>query len=366
MRHLLTYIILAAASLLLTACHIYDDYMYGPDGEQKVRVSFVLALGSSDAPFTKAETWSPVEPDGNAGYYAPKDIGDSFDNMISNLQVVFYDAQTDRYYSKVKITGYQKIDSQDSNMNLYRFSGDMWVDEDDLDKEFKMMVFTNMDHNIQPWTSMNDLEALVFDTEGLSTKGIPMWGVQSVTLNQMKESDVTVYVLRAMAKVEVKLGEAPLEEGYTLSSMTMNNLNTSGYVLPHGAISGSRIVAATEVLSLDGLRIRSSHADAYTVSGDKARSLVMYVPEYDNLTTPAMAAKISLVLNKGEGVVYKPSATIEFKGYVDGRPSGAAYDIRRNHNYVFEINQIKVGEEGLKFIVDIEDLELGGRYGFEF
>lgn len=76
---MLTYIILAAASLLLTACHIYDDYMYGPDGEQKVRVSFVLALGSSDDPFTKAESWDPDDPtdDGDDVGYDPKAIGDS-------------------------------------------------------------------------------------------------------------------------------------------------------------------------------------------------------------------------------------------------------------------------------------------------
>ena len=55
----------------MTACSVYDDHMYGPEGEQIVRLSFTLALGSSDAPQTKVETWDPNDPlyDGdNIGY----------------------------------------------------------------------------------------------------------------------------------------------------------------------------------------------------------------------------------------------------------------------------------------------------------
>lgn len=367
MRHLLTYIILAAASLLMTACHIYDDYMYGPDGEQKVKVSFVLALGSSDDPFTKAETWSPDTPNGNVGY-DPKNLGGLADNAISDLQVVFYDAETDAYYAKVNITGHEKIpiDNNDAeNTNLYRFSGDMWVEEEDLDDEFKMMVFVNVENQISPVTTLSELE---FTAEG-NDATIPMWGVKTVTLNQMKDDDVTVYVLRAMAKVVVKLGESPKNDGYTIKSLTMNNVNTKGYLLPQGSFGLPGVVESTESLSLTGLRVLSSHADSRAVTADfqaNADSLVMYVPEYDNISDASMAANMNLELYKGEGTEYTPSSTIEFKNYVNGQPSGIAYDIRRNHKYLFEINKIVEEETGLKFIVDIEDLELGGRYGFEY
>lgn len=367
MRHLLTYIILAAASLLMTACHIYDDYMYGPDGEQKVKVSFVLALGSSDDPFTKAETWSPDTPDGNVGY-DPKNLGGLADNEISDLQVVFYDAETDAYYAKVNITGHEKIpmdNNDDENTNLYRFSGDMWVEEEDLGKSFKMMVFVNVENQISPVTTLSELE---FTAEG-NNATIPMWGVKTVTLNQMKDDDVTVYVLRAMAKVVVKLGESPKNDGYTIKSLTMNNVNTKGYVLPPGSFDLPGVVGSTESLSLTGLRVLSSHADSRAVTADfqaNADSLVMYVPEYDNISNAEKAANMSLVLFKGEGTEYTPSSTIEFKNYENGQPSGSAYHIRRNHKYLFEINKIVEEETGLKFIVDIEDLELGGRYGFEY
>lgn len=369
MRHLLTYIILAAASLLMTACHIYDDYMYGPDGEQKVKVSFVLALGSSDDPFTKAETWNPNDPtdDGDDVGYDPKNLGGLADNAISDLQVVFYDAETDAYYAKVNITGYEKIavDQNDAeNTNLYRFSGDMWVEEEDLGKSFKMMVFVNVVNRISPVTTLSELEFTAEDNAP-----IPMWGVKTVTLNQMKDDDVTVYVLRAMAKVVVKLGESPKNDGYTIKSLTMNNVNTKGYVLPPGSFDLPGVVESTESLSLTGLRVLSSHADSRAVTADfqaNADSLVMYVPEYDNISNAEKAANMNLVLFKGEGTEYTPSSTIEFKNYENGQPSGSAYHIRRNHKYLFEINKIVEEETGLKFIVDIEDLELGGRYGFEY
>lgn len=566
----------------MTACHIYDDYMYGPDGEQKVKVSFVLALGSSDDPFTKAETWSP---DG----YADPEAANEYENMINSLQVVFYTLENE-YYGKVNITGYSKIDGTE---NEYLFTGDMWVDEEDLERDFKIMAFTNINEEITRDTDISnltytaiepvtksvpvtkaggteitvdnskvkfgDLEynsnfrielynpwgptasdsplmesdrtnfspsntisitftvgGMVFqenspttfsgyfvyadsdwsvdnsqdtpksfdfkgngtytinhsiegdasgvnllyidikdgisnyiDTEnsnitvtinsivldgdltddggagdsgdgsdtgdtgddgegeggnagdsgdGENTDGsgdgeggdggtdpepdpetpelvsaIPMWGVKTVKLSELRveegqTSDVVIYVLRAMAKVEVKLGEGPLSEGYTLSSMTMHNVNSSGYVLPKDAVN----VQLTEALELDNcLKTTSSRTDTYSVvrgDGEDGSSLTMYVPEYDNLTVEeSLTAKLKLQMKKGESVSYTPSTYIHFDVYGDdGKPTGNPYDIKRNHKYLFVINSIVVDETGLKFIVDIEDLELGGRYGFEY
>ena len=45
-----------------------------------------------------------------------------------------------------------------------------------------------------------------------------------------KLADTVSYpVLRAMAKVVVKLGTSPKNDGYTIKSLTMNNVNTKGY-----------------------------------------------------------------------------------------------------------------------------------------
>ena len=321
----LTYLIIAAASLLLAACGIYDDDMYGPNGEQKVKISFVLALGSSDDPFTKAETWDPEDPtdDGDDQGYDPKVLGNGFDNTIlaNSLQVVFY--KSDIYYGKVDITGFSRK-NDDEQKNEYVFEGNMWVDEDDLDKEFKMMVFANVSQDIQPST---DLMSLTFNAA--SAEYIPMWGVRNVSLNDLKMSgsgdpEVTIYVLRAMAKIEVKLGPAPIEDGYTLSQMTMSNFNTDGYVLPEGADK----VKMTEMISLeDCLKPYDSRVDTHSVSrqdGEDGTSLVMYVPEYDNKTNSLLAAELILRLNQGESIIYEPADAIQFKVYEGGKATGSA------------------------------------------
>ena len=381
MRHLLTYIILAAASLLLTACHIYDDYMYGPDGEQKVRVSFVLALGSSDDPFTMAETWHPDDPtddDNNIGY-DPKAIGDSYDNMIDpgTLQVVFYRTVGD-FVGKVDNLNYRQVGSTDEDWNLYEFTGTLLLDEELADSEitYKMMVFANMPETQRqivgggaPVSSLDDLKFTRFDVDGLvkDTDYIPMWGVKTVELNLSEGSGTkdlgTVYVLRAMAKVEVKLSEALSDGGYTLTSMTMKNLNACGYCLPDGA----KTLTQTEALSLETCFRPDGTATVgnQTVSGDGKSSWVMYVPEYRNVGADAPAVINVGLMHNGVPMELDPeTGLIQFKGYDAGKPTGAAYNIVRNHNYVFEITGIK--EESLVFRVTIDDLELGGRYGFEY
>lgn len=539
MRHLLTYIILAAASLLMTACHIYDDYMYGPDGEQKVKVSFVLALGSSDDPFTKAETWHPDDPtddDNNIGY-DPKILGNEFDNTIlaNTLQVVFYDEDT--FYNKVKITSCTPVGN--GNLNEYLFTGDMWVEEEDLEKEFKMMVFANIDDQINPLTnienmsfrgvrkdrvltvdnskvklfceymeeghnsnpnyyssridlcnvysnepstysnppftlsdlhftksmkirftvsgtqmvegsyegrllysdagdkwsestftftgdgkyevecnideaqyhsdhaaySMEGTKVLVIDIKdthsGLGEsvfytdqtkvtideillqdhqEYIPMWGVKTVRLSDMSADAAekpVIYVLRAMAKVEVDLSDELKEKGYTISGMKLNSVNENGYCLPVGAmeLENTEALAFSSSFNENTVSFLTDFAiskrekepeeadDAY--SSYLKKPLAMYVPERRN-DSDASTVNVTLRRNvDGNISEINPTQPIEFKTYTDGKPTGNAYDIHRNHNYRFVITGVNA--DGIKYyLVNIEDLELGGRYGFEF
>ena len=397
MKRKLTYLILAAASLLMTACHIYDDYMYGPDGEQKVKVSFVLALGSSDDPFTRAETWHPDDPtddDNNIGY-DPKAIGDSYDNMIDpgTLQVVFYENTDEgRFVGSVTIRDYYPVDEEgnrisvdaegymleDKVSNLYHFDGTLMADEGVLvaGTPYKIAVYANMPQSQRQLVTAggslselsDNLKFTRFAYEGVAkdTEFIPMWGVKAASLDLVKDATQdlgTIYVLRSMAKVEVKLSEALSDGGYTLTSMTMKNLNACGYCLPYGATT----LTQTEALSLETCFRPDGTATVgnQTVSGDGKSSWVMYVPEYKNVGADAPAVINVGLMHNGVPMELDPeTGLIQFKGYDAGKPTGAAYNIVRNHNYVFEITGIK--EESLVFRVTIDDLELGGRYGFEY
>lgn len=362
MSYRLTYVIIILASLLFGACSVFDDNMYGPNGEQRIRVSFVLALDSSEnGPLTKAdETWDP-------GTYGVDFIGDGFDNtiLLEGLQIVFY-TPDNRFYTKVDIEEWVNVDKDgnpvtgDHVSNLYQFSGTAWIEEeyvlDDTNK-LKMMVFANYDQMIDIDT---DLSALTFDYD---CGYIPMWGVQTVSVKSLVTEGMAkpvIYVLRAMAKVEVSLSDDLVAQGYTLTQLKMNNLNTKGYLLP-----ASQDKPSTEALTLqESFRPYDMFKLEHNVTGD-ARSLVMYVPEYDNDSKPS-EIYLSLKCNE-DGVIYSvsPKAPIEFKNYTGGKPVGDAYDIYRNHNYHFEITGVNK-EEARVNLVKIEDLELGGRYGFEF
>lgn len=390
----LTYLIFAAASLLMTACSVYDDHMYGPNGEQKVNVSFVLALGPSGSPVTRAETWDPEDPtdDGDDKGYNPKTIGDGYDNMIDpgTLQVVFYeDTDEGAFVGKVTIKDYYPVDSEgnridtdadgympeDNISNLYHFDGTLMADEGVLTvgTDYKMVVYANLPQSqatrVNSGESLGALSDLTFTRFAHNdlvkdTDFIPMWGVRTVSLGmtQGELQDLgTIYVLRAMAKVQVKLSSSLVAAGYTLTGMNINNANGTGYVLPAGA----QVKSATEELDLQSCfnALKTSSYVSPSVSSDGSSSLVMYVPEKQNRNSDA--SEISLEFSYNGNQSLSPETTIKFTQYVGGKPSQNAddvYDIVRNHNYVFEINSIS--SDGLKFIVSVKDLEFGGAFGF--
>ena len=267
---------------------------------------------------------------------------------------------------------------EDKVSNLYHFDGTLMADEGVLeaDTQYKIAVYANMPQSqrqlVTAGGSLSELSdklkftRFAYNDVASDTEFIPMWGVKAASLELVKDATQdlgTIYVLRAMAKVEVKLSDALSAGGYTLTSMTMKNLNACGYCLPYGAPT----LTQTEALSLetcfrpDGAATVGNH----TVSGYGKSSWVMYVPEYRNVGADAPAVINVGLMHNGVLMELDPeTGLIQFKGYDAGKPTGAAYNIVRNHNYVFEITGIK--EESLVFRVTIDDLELGGRYGFEY
>lgn len=387
-------VFLIAACFLTMACSVYDDRLYGPEGEQVVRLSFVLALGSSDNPLTKAETWDPNDPvfDGDDIGYDPKMIGNTYDNMLdpATLQIVFYengdndgDGVSGGFVGRLQVTDYYPMDEGGEDINLYHMEGRLLVDEDFMDAEdsYKMMVFANFPESQRniidskvPYTGLDALSFTSFAAgeKEKDTSLIPMWGVKTVKLDFASEGFLnleTIYVLRAMAKVEVRLGDAITSKGYSLTRLSITNTNPQGYCLPSEAVS----VDFTEGLSLTSC-FRDLESGTFVtpavVNDDGVSSMVMYVPEKDNTSASAEPSCIRLRLNyiDGNGITtsVEPAEDIRFVEYVAGRPDGDAYDIRRNYNYIFEINNLYTETEGLRFLVTIKDLENGGTYGFVY
>lgn len=171
---------------------------------------------------------------------------------------------------------------------------------------------------------------------------IPMWGVKVADVSPLYSRgnlDVgDISLLRAAAKVEVKLSDKLKSEGATINSATLKYYNQTGYVLP----SGWSQVAETKQLSQDGCYRIYRHAAVNLpfIQDTKTGVYYLYVAEYDNINYPGERNKISLDVTVG-GRQKTFEDAISFCQYENGAPTeNSHYNIVRNHIYEFEILSI--------------------------
>lgn len=134
-------------------------------------------------------------------------------------------------------------------------------------------------------------------------------------------------MLRAMAKVSVKLRDDMTDYGYAIGSMTVNNYNTKGYCVPK---TFNEVDNTSEVRFANSLNVLDSHADKIELP----TTAPLYLPEYDNSGTNPTTITVNLNRNgKLEGTY-----TLYFRNYdSDGKPTGPTYPIQRNHYYQYLI-----------------------------
>lgn len=196
---------------------------------------------------------------------------------------------------------------------------------------------------------------------------IPMWGVQESDVRQLingRNLDLgTIFLLRAAAKVEIKLSDALKSNGTKINSATLKYYNQTGYVLPAGWSQ------ATTTKGLDQescIRVyRHAAVNMPFVVDEEGDYCYIYITEYDNINYSGERNKISLEFNMGGEYKYFEDA-ISFCKYIDGKPQdGSHYSIVRNHIYEFEISSIAGSSLMLEYHVadwDAEDWGTGEAY----
>lgn len=170
-----------------------------------------------------------------------------------------------------------------------------------------------------------------------------MWGVASLpelSLGTQTELKEQIYLLRAMAKVRVGMRSDMPSYGYSIGSMHINNYNTQGYCLPNNY----KLVDRTQDIRFNN----SLHVcDSREASIDLLEERATYIPEYDNTSSGATPATITINLNRNGK--HEGTYTLYFRNYdTAGEPTGTPYDIQRNHFYTF-----MVYKEGGKLIVNL-------------
>lgn len=217
--------------------------------------------------------------------------------------------------------------------------------------EYRFMVLANCDDNL------NGEQYITYGHSqldpSLEESSIPMWGVKEVNLTDMLDQsrlDIgEIWLLRAAAKIEVKLSSDMKQRGAAINAATLKFFNKTGYCLPADAmtVSQTRFLDRSACINV----YRHAAVNLPFIKDEDTGDYYIYVAEYDNENYPAERNKISLEFNVGGQVKYFEDA-ISFCQYSGGRPQeGTDYSIVRNHVYEFEILSVAGDQLALNYMV---------------
>lgn len=300
--------------MVMAACSDSDDDAVGTED---VSVAFTLTV--ADATSTRAD---------NDGWddYSPAQDGILNENMVNtdDIIIAIYDDKGNKV-DNVEDLRVTKISDASGTGTMYAITGVWRNAKPNLERAKRLMVMANC--NTSVWS---DPSKLTYDLLSGERKYIPMWGVvkipEALTLGKQNKLH-NIRMLRAMAKVSVKLRDDMTDYGYAIGSMTVNNYNTKGYCVPK---TFNEVDNTSEVRFANSLNVLDSHADKIALP----TTAPLYLPEYDNSGTNPTTITVNLNRNGTLEGTY----TLYFRNYdSDGKPTGPTYPIQRNHYYQYLI-----------------------------
>ena len=316
MKNWLYIIYIGLVGFMASSCQqSLEEEVQLPPTQSKAQISFTIALDNMDS--RSRASWSDNEA--TSGFV----IGTVYENQINlttedALQVLVYDMDG-MLLGEVTDKDVYKLSD-----HTYKFTGSLEVENLSSETlECRLMVYANSNTSAQTFAYNVDY--------------IPMWGVKQTTLNLAK-GELThivepIYLLRAMAKVEVKL-DASIADDFVLNSVNIDRYNAMGNVLPaYETLDDTEDMDAQAVFNPNGLSVGTNLELAEVANNE----FCVYMPEYRNVGEEATPARISATIND------KPYI-IEFENYVDGMANGTAYNIVRNHYYQYTITSVNTAE----------------------
>ena len=323
------------------SCGFDDGYDNEDQNDDAVRVAFRMSYANGN---TRAanEGWDD---------YDPKDDGTAYENAINTeqLQIKVCDENGTIIGDVENVIAINN--GTDTNPE-YSITGTWENAADKLSKAKKIMVFANCGTSI---VTPGNIQNLAF-ARSATTQYIPMWGVTTLT-NELvvgKSNNLgTIDLLRSLAKVKVKLADGMKSRKYSLGAMQLNNYNTSGYTLP---LTYNTVASTAAIRFGNSLHANSSWAQSIVMTGDGDESIMLYIPEYDNINaTTDRKATISLQLMRdGEE---EGNYTLHFCNYTpEGAPDAAStYNIQRNHYYEYTVGRT---DDQVKIVLNVKEWNL--------
>lgn len=323
------------------SCGFDDGYDNEGKTDDAVRVAFRMSYANGN---TRAanEGWDD---------YDPKDDGTAYENAINTeqLQIKVCDENGTIIGDVENVIAINN--GTDTNPE-YSITGTWENAADKLSKAKKIMVFANCGTSI---VTPGNIQNLAF-ARSATTQYIPMWGVTTLT-NELvvgKSNNLgTIDMLRSLAKVKVKLADGMKARKYSLGAMQLNNYNTSGYTLP---LTYNTAASTAAIRFGNSLHANSSWAQSIAMTSDGDESIMLYIPEYDNINAAAdRKATISLQLMRdGEE---EGNYTLHFCNYTpEGAPDAAStYNIQRNHYYEYTVGRT---DDQVKIVLNVKKWNL--------
>ena len=325
------------------SCGFDDGYDNEDQNDDAVRVAFRMSYANSN---TRAanEGWDDYD-------YDPKDDGTAYENAINTeqLQIKVCDENGTIIGDVDNVIAINN--GTDTNPE-YSITGTWENAADKLSKAKKIMVFANCGTSI---VTPDNIQNLAF-ARSATTQYIPMWGVTTLT-NELvvgKSNNLgTIDLLRSLAKVKVKLADGMKSRKYSLGAMQLNNYNTSGYTLP---LTYNTVASTAAIRFGNSLHDNSSWAQSITMTNNDDESIMLYIPEYDNINAATdRKATISLQLMRdGEE---EGNYTLHFCNYTpEGAPDAAStYNIQRNHYYEYTVGRT---DDQVKIVLNVKEWNL--------
>ena len=323
------------------SCGFDDGYGNEDKNDNAVMVAFRMSYANGN---TRAanEGWDD---------YDPKDDGTAYENAINTeqLQIKVCDENGTIIGDVDNVIAINN--GTDTNPE-YSITGTWENAADKLSKAKKIMVFANCGTSI---VTPGNIQNLAF-TRASTTQYIPMWGVTTLT-NELvvgKSNNLgTIDMLRSLAKVKVRLADGMKARNYSLGALQLNNYNTSGYTLP---LTYNTAASTAAIRFGNSLHANSSWAQSIAMTGDGDESIMLYIPEYDNINAATdRKATISLQLMRdGEE---EGNYTLHFCNYTpEGAPDAAStYNIQRNHYYEYTVGRT---DDQVKIVLNVKKWNL--------
>lgn len=346
---MIKYLVLLLAGILAASC-VFDERECTISADEPHGILFTLALDNQRTRASWIEDY-------------PSEAGVPFDYRIipDDLNVVVFAADGTRI-GVLQNLDYWPINEAHTEFQFIGQMPDAFAEHFNANKaaepKYKFMVLANCGDHLSGEEYISYSYTQLDDTKAGSS--IPMWGVKEADMTPLLTEEMVdvgeIWLLRAAAKIEVKLSEKEKTKGTKINSATLKYYNQTGYVLPNGAKSVSDTRVLDQENCFRGYRHAAVNLPFY--KDEETGSVYVYVTEYNNIDYSGERNKISLDFNiKDKNKTFEDA--ISFCDYNNGKPvDNSHYNIVRNHIYEFEILSIAGDNLELQYTVADWDAEM--------